>query len=284
MDIDWHYVRGAVVGGLIGGAGTGFITYWAWWIIESRRRISFTVPKLYFGPALTYNGFMGRNYPDDDLIELTFTARFFSNKSLQTGLHNFRIEFCRTTYMGAIPEYIPDPSHVYRDLFEKDVSHSLEAIELPPRQFISFELRTTMDRECWPTLKLCDVVYLSCETPEGKRRRFRVGRIRFPAMPPKGPKGQHYMGVGLFPVKGGAVIRAARNPVPLHLIGKPIIQKSGFYPEDFLFWNGSGWVTSVNDAKVYTDMEVMRSEGEAIKIWNRIPDEWLQPEGTKQEQ
>ncbi len=82
---------------------------------------------------------MGRNYPSEDLVGLTSDVKFFSNKTLQTGLQNLRVEFCRTTYIGKAVEL--STNKIYRDLLTKDGPYSLEKLELPPRQFVTFELR-----------------------------------------------------------------------------------------------------------------------------------------------
>jgi len=47
-------------------------------------------------------------------------------------------------------------------------------------------------RPYW-SLKSCDRVYLSCETPERRKKRFKLGNIRFPEMPPEGIRGIEYM-------------------------------------------------------------------------------------------
>ena len=266
LEIDWKYVRGV----LMGGVGMGILTYLGWHLVESRRRIAFSVPKLYFGPTLTAHRFMGRNYPNDDLVSLDCSIRFFSHKSLATGLDNFRVEFCRTTYMGAIPEFTPDQKDVHRNLLTGG-PYKLEALELPSRQFVTFDLSTAIERKDWPALRLCDCVFLRCETAEGAKRRFRIGRITFPGMPPEGHRGINYLVVDIWPRNSGFIIRATRTKASA-LTGWKEVTYSG--PDQMRYWDGMEWNEASQSAKFYPTHAQARSEGEALRIWDRIPAEW----------
>jgi hypothetical protein len=210
-EIDWKDLRGVIAGG----TAMAFLGYIGLAIAEWRRRICVSTSKVYFGPTLSYNGFMGRNYPSDDSISFDCTIRFFSNKSLQTGLHNFRLEFCRSTYVGPVVELALHEEDIYRDLFHKDKPHSLAEIELPSRTFVSFDIMTMIGRESWPALRPCDVVLLTCETPEGKAKRFPLARIRFPKMPPEMPRGIEQMSVYLMPKDGRFMIVTQRRSAVL---------------------------------------------------------------------
>ncbi|MEX1028010.1 MAG: hypothetical protein WD049_08395 [Candidatus Paceibacterota bacterium] len=266
----WTPLLVLIVGGVLGYLGRLFL--------ESRRRIRFSVDGLYFGPALSWNLFMGRNYPSDHLIGLECTIRFFSEKTATIGLHDFRLEFCRTTYMGKMVEFTPDMRDVLRDLNDKDTPFTLETLELPPRQFVSLELRTSIDRDHWRDVRLCTVVRLSCKTSEGKTKRFTIGSIQVPTMPRASVNGPEYMSVQMMPLHtqadgGPFVILAARRRegVQTNLFTLP--------EEDARYWDGKAWVTGKVQAKKYQKPQDARDAGERVKIWNIVPAEWMESDG-----
>lgn len=250
-------------------------------LLESQRKIRFSVPKLYFGPAMTSNPFMGRNYPSEDSLGLEFEIRFFSKKTEVIGLHRFQIEFCRKTTLGAQVQFRPDMEHVIRDWDKKDSVYRLDVLELPPKKFVHFTLLTHIDRKDWPKVWASNYVRLSCETSDGKRRRFKIGHIQMPEMPPEGLRGLEYMSVNVLPLEHpaklnqpitGFLIQAARRRknVMMNLLD--------LAPEDARYWTGDAWALSKTDAKVYHEHTEARDAGEAAKIWNRVPDEWLTKE------
>jgi hypothetical protein len=264
-NFDWQNAVG-LIGGIITIVGTVGL-----WIREARRKIIFSAPRVYFGPSLNANNFMGRNYPSEDSITLDCDLRFFSNKSLPTGLHNFYLEFCRTTYMGRLVEFTPDPNYVMRDLEKTGVSHTFDTLDLPSRQWVSLQLTTWMDRKKWTVLKCCDFVRLSCETAEGRKKRFPIAGIRFPEMPPEGLRGPEYCSVQITQKDHHderVVIKAVRRH---QLSGMPGIMPLA---EDMRYWSGSTWVESISDARVYSDRKQALDAGEKIKIWNIVPKGW----------
>jgi hypothetical protein len=271
-EYDWKQVTGTIAASIV----VALLGYLGGRLAERRRKIHFSVPRLYFGPALTANAFVGRNYPCDDLIELECDVKFFSDKSTQTGLHNFRFEFCRTSYFGRLVEFTVGPKGIYRDLLKKGSTITLDTLDLPPRQFISFELRTSFPRDKWLQLQQCDFVRLACETPEGSVKRFPVGQISFPDMPPPGVRGIEYCSVQMMPSHippdGRSVITAFRRPKTL---GPPGKLPSA---EDTRYWNGTTWVQSIKEARIYSDPQKAQSEGASIKIWDIVPEEWLTKE------
>lgn len=50
--------------------------------------------------------------------------------------------------------------------------------------------------------------------------------------------------------------------------------------EDVRYWNGTVWVTSQEQAKVYLKPEDARDDGEKIKIWDIVPNEWMEKESV----
>ena len=266
--INWDQVVGAIVGA----SAVALLGFIGVRIVESRRKICFTASRVYFGPDLTYNTFMGRNYPHDDSIGLDCDIKFFSNKSLRTGLHNFRFELCRPSFLRRVVVLTVGRNEIYRDLLKESSEITLDTLELPPRQFVSFELRTMVGRDKWADLRQCDFVRLACETPEGKIKRFAIGRIHFPEMPPKGLRGTEYCSVQVVlnhPPDGRVVIAALRR----QKVPGPVGQMPS--REDTRYWSGTTWVRSIKEATVYEDAEQARADGEPIKIWDRVPSEWI---------
>lgn len=278
-DVDWTDVRGAIIGTL----GASLVIGVVLWVREARRKISFSATQAYFGPALTANAFMGRNHPSEDLIGLDCHLNFFSNKSVATGLHNFQLEFCRQTYMGAVVEFAPDMRYVLRDRdsLEKGKAHSLKTLDLPSRQFVPMQLSTSIDREHWPALRPCTLIRLSCETPEGKKKHFAIKAISFPQMPAEGLRGVRYCCVQLGPNapmhKDSRVIDDSRVIVAIRHQKPPLM---GQLPaeEDIRYWTGHGWTRPFAEAKVFPNQNAAREEGEPIKIWNNVPAEWVNDE------
>ena len=276
-DLDWKSIAVSLITLVVG----GLVTALGLWIREARRKISFSAKDFYYGPDLNANTFMGRNYPSEDRIGLDFDLSLFSYKSVGTGLHNFQIEFCRQSYLGPIVEFLPDMSFVFRDWEKRDVSHNLNTVDLPSREFVTMQLSTSFGREHWAALKPCTLVRLRCETPEGRKRRFKVREIQFPEMPPEGIRGMKYCHVQVMPntplhkqvhvVDGQFVIAATRRQK---------LSSMGQIPpeEDFRYWTGSGWALKVTEARVYKNYQAARDEGEAMKIWNNVPPEWLNDE------
>ncbi|QDT53607.1 hypothetical protein Pan44_16290 [Caulifigura coniformis] len=262
----WDQAKGIVIG-TVGTAAVGGIYLW---IVESRRRINFIAEDVYFGPTLNFNPFMARNYPSEDLVSLDCEVRFFSNKTQTTGLHNFRMEFCRTSYIGSVVEFTLPRDKLHRNIMKKEGPFSLETLELPPREFVSFSLHTIMQREDWPALRSCDSARLVCETPEGKTKRFAIGRFRFPDMPPDGIRGLPLMSVEIIPREQNWIIRALRR-----------YEGQMFYvpnppPDDVRYWAGPAWSNAPQQAEVYKDQADARAAGEKVKIWNIVPPEWLE--------
>lgn len=269
--IEWKqivmYVITLVVGGILTALGL--------WIRETRRKLNFTAQDVYYGPTMSVNQLFGREYPQEDSITLSCDVSFFSNKTETTGLHNFRVEFYRQTYMGAQVEVTIPADRVICNLRKRDTPYTLKTIELPSRQFVSFTMDTFLDRSHWDALRSCDGVRLSCETPEGKTKHFRIGWIRFPDMPPESFRGQKYMGVHLWsattPPDGRVIIRALRK----QKIGPPRVD----YPaEDLRYWNGTQWVESIHMARAYADVKQLRADVEPLKIWHIVPEEWRNDE------
>jgi hypothetical protein len=268
--LDWKAILVSLITLVIGGLLTAF----GLWIREARRKISFTAKDVYFGPTMSFNFLLGREYPQEDSIDLDCNLSFFSYKSQPTGLQNFRFEFCRSTYMGPQVELTVADKEMIRDMQKKDTPYTLETLDLPPREFVPLTLRIWLDRTKWKALRLCDSVRLSCETPESKTKHFRVSSIRFPNMPPEGLRGHKYMGVQLMPnepMDGRIVIMALRK----QKLGPPVVD----YPtEDKRYWNGSEWVRSIKQAKFYSDPKDVRADAEPIKLWHRVPEEWQNDE------
>jgi hypothetical protein len=269
-DVDWRDVRtGLMTTGVLSGSG-----YLIWLMKARRQKIQFFVTKVHFGATENWNLFMGRNYPSQDLISLECDIKFFSNKMEPTGLHDFRLEFCRSTYMGKIVEYTVSKDHIYRGLMkaERNSSIALDTVALPSKEFVSFELSTMIQRKDWAALKQCDFARLSCKTPEGKMIRFSLAHIRFPAMPSEGLRGPHYMSTQFNVDKktNRVFIYTQRRRTTL---GPP-----GQLPasDDFRFWNGTTWVHSQEQAKMYRTVDEGRAEGEKIKIWDLVPSEWME--------
>jgi hypothetical protein len=46
-------------------------------------------------------------------------------------------------------------------------------------------------------------------------------------------------------------------------------------PADIRYWSGTEWITSRDKAKVYSKTDDAIADGETIKIWDKIPDEWI---------
>jgi hypothetical protein len=271
-EINWTVVSTGLVSFALG----NLVSWFARGALEMRRRIRFSAPKVYFGPACTYNSFMGRNYPSDHSISLECSLRFFSEKTQVIGLHDFQLEFCRTSLFGPVVEFAPATDDVYWDLKKNDGPHMLDTLELPPRQFISLDLTTFIDPDNWEELRRCTLARLRCGTPEGRSMRFRIGAIEMPAMPAHGLDGMKHMSVQLTHANphledwtAGVVIAASRLQETMD-ISKYIKGEDKFY------WNGDGWAGSKNAAKLYRSVEEARAEGEAIKIWDIVPNEWLQ--------
>jgi hypothetical protein len=282
-NLDWP----GIVKALLIAAGGGILTVFGYSIRESRRRINFSAKDLYYGPAMHANNFMGRNYPSEDRIGFDCDLSFFSNKSVATGLHKFQLEFCRESYIGRVVEFEPDMTFVLKDMHAigtPGASHSLKKLDLPSRQFETMHLSSSFGREDWDALRSCTVVRLRCETPEGKKKRFTIGRIKFPDMPPAGFRGLEYCGMYIVSTAG-----YGKTP-PSSYDGKVVIAtirrqtmlgpRGQMFPsdEDTRYWTGTGWSRSLTDAKVYPEMKVARSEGEAVKIWNSVPEEWRNDE------
>src|SRR5205085_1420013 len=140
-----------------------------------------------------------------DRIGFDCNLSFFSNKSVATGLHNFQLEFCRETYIGRIVEFEPDMTSVLKDIDKvgtPGASHSLTKIDLPSRQFETMHLSSSFGREHWDALRPCTIVRLRCETPEGKKKRFMIGNIGFPDMPPAGFRGLEYCQMSMATIAG----------------------------------------------------------------------------------
>jgi hypothetical protein len=272
-NVEWKTVWTGLIGLVLGGA----LTWLARTFLEMRRRIRFSVPSLYFGPALDHNNFMGRNYPSEDMLGLDCELRFFSEKAEVIGLHDFHIEFCQETIFVLRVHFRPDMDHVVRDINNKETPYRLDALELPPKKFVSVTLMAHLERKDWPQICACNVVQLSCKTSSGQKRRFTIGHIKMPEMPPEGVRGLPYMSVQVMPKElsndfkpsVGFVILAARrrNPPRMNLLDLPA--------EDARYWSGDGWVASKTEAKNYRTLQDARSAGELAKIWNVVPEEWL---------
>ena len=229
-----------------------------------------------FGSALQYNGFMARNYPSDDLISLECEISFFSEKPETIGLDKFEVQFCRTSHLKQVVEFVPDKNDVYRDWDKRDGPHCLDRLELPHRKFVIFELRVFIERKDWPKLHLCTNVRLSCRTAEGRIKRFTIGSIRMPSMPAEGIRGEEFMSVQVMPKN------FPHHPDPKSLVIMAFRRQEGEMMDlftipavDTRFWNGVRWVTSREEAKVYPKQDDARLDGEAIRIWDKIPNEWM---------
>jgi hypothetical protein len=266
-DIDWKWVRGALVGGVLVAVTSLIIQK----VLEVRRRVILTVRSYRFGPSMSAHTFMGSAYPSDDSISMECDVSFFSNKISQTGLHNFRFEFCRSTYMGRIVE-LSVRERLHRDFLKETYVGLLTTLDLPSRSFVSVDIFTVIGRSQWEALRSCDFVQLTCETPEGKTRRFAIGPIHFPNMPPEGRRGPEYMRTFIDSKNrqgGQLIIKTEReSKAPQSLDYRP-------GPDETRYWSGEDWVREIEQAKVYKDMKVAREEGDNLKIWDRVPKEWL---------
>jgi hypothetical protein len=96
-----------------------------------------------------------------------------------------------------------------------------------------------------------------------------------PSMPPKGIDGIQYMSMQTMPKNfpqtpdpHNLVIMAARRSKNM----QTNLYSPG--PEDSRFWNGSTWVREKNEAKMYSEIQEAHSDGEKVKIWNIVPNEW----------
>jgi hypothetical protein len=270
VQIDW----GKILTGIIA-AGAAWIARSVW---EMRRRIRFSVPELYFGPALNHNPFLGRDYPSEDMFGLDCEIRFFNEKPDVIGLHEFHFEFCRKTTLRTQVDFRPDMDHVIRDWDKKDSVFRLEVLELPSKKFVCLSLRFHIDREDWPKVSECNFVRLACKTSDGKRKHFPIGDIKIPEMPPPGLRGREYMSVNILPLEyppqpnqpiSGFVIQAARRRKPV------MMNFLELAPEDARYWTGDDWARSKGKGRVFREHTEARDEGERLKIWDRVPDEWL---------
>lgn len=276
--IEWKTLWTGLAGMLLG----GILTRLAGSAMEMRRKIRFSAPHVYFGPALTENQFMGVNYPAEDLIGFECEIRFFSEKSETIGLHEFQLEFCKMKYFRTIVEFRPEMHHVLPDIGNEATPYSLKTLEIPVRKFVSVNLRTHFERKDWPSFRSCSCVRLTCKTSDGKRKHFNIGRIQMPEMPPEGVRGVEYMSLQVtrrHRAKSGKtttpdiVIMASRRrrDVQTNFFTAPTQQ-------DVRFWDGEGWVNSEDRARVYRDQKDARKDGERVKIWNIVPQEWMQTE------
>ncbi len=261
MDVtSWQSAGWALLGSLAGAVGTGIVV----WAREEGRQICFDVKNLRFGPSFSFSHFMGGNIPSDDLVSLSCEIQFFSNKTQKTGLHDFCLEFCRTTYIGAVSELTISGDSIYREYLSNDMS-TLKRIELPSREFVAFSIYTELGRSTWQALKMCDSVRLVARTPEGKTKRFKIGRSYFPQMPPEGIRGADYMAVSLesdieyetrlpaFVIKTTRWVKASER----HRYAKP---------NDCRYWSGSDWVQHASSAMTYRTPEEARQEAANLKI------------------
>src|SRR5262249_54819813 len=156
------------------------------------------------------------------------------------------------TYMGKIVEFEPDMTFVFKDLDKARIpgaSISLKELDLPSRQFETMQLSSSFGREHWEALKSCTVVRLRCETPEGKKKRFAIGKIKFPEMPPAGFRGLEYCQMSMATIAGfgrqpptgwdGRVLIVAIRRQKLGLPGQGLPSE-----EDTRYWSGTEWVRS----------------------------------------
>ena len=269
--IEWKTVSTSLVILVLG----GILGYLGRILIESRKRIRFITRDVYFGPALFWNLFMGRNYPSENAISFECEIKFFSERSQTVGLHDFRLQFCHKTLLGSVVDFEPDMQRVYRDMDKKDGPHLLGAIELQSRTFISFQLSTYIGREHWQKMQHCTFVRLRCKTAEGRIKHFTIDAICMPSMPPEGMDGTQYMSVQVTPTN----YPQTSNPMSLVIMAarRREHEQTNLFtiaPEDLRYWDGTGWVKSKAEAKVYSNMDEAHSDGERVKIWNLVPNEW----------
>jgi hypothetical protein len=101
-------------------------------------------------------------------------------------------------------------------------------------------------------------------------------------MPIEGVRGSEYCHVQVMPNtplhkqihvnNGQFVIAATRRQKTTASMGQMPPE------EDFRYWSGSVWVRSVIEARIYASQNAARNEGESIRIWNNVPDEWRNDE------
>ena len=241
--------------------------------LESIRRIQLTVTDLYYGPSLTYNCFMGRNYPADDSIEFIADVAFFSSKSMPVGLLNFYLEFTNSTRFYEEPEMVIPASKFVPDFDQTNVVHRLDTLVLPSHEFIKANIQVFFDREQWKELEQCRYAYLACTTPDGRRKRFMISRLTFPEMPPEGIRG---ISISQVQVELSTlhqrriVITASRVPNPENGVMHFDREREKMY------WTGSEWTHSEEAAETYDSPIEARKCGERIKIWNIVPEAWLE--------
>ena len=271
MQIDW----GKILTGIIA-AGLAWIARSVW---EMRQRIRVSVPEVYFGPALNHNPFLGRDYPSEDMLGLDCEIRFFNEKLDVIGLHEFHFEFCRKTAFHTKVDFRPNMDRVIRDWNKKDSEFRLDVLELPSKKFVSLSLRLHIGREDWAKVSRFNFVRLACKTADGKRKRFPIGDIKVPEMPREGRRGLEHMSVNVLPLEyppqlnqpiSGFVIQAARRRKQV------MMNLFELDPDDARYWTGDGWARSKGEGKVFLEQTEARDEGERVKIWNRVPDEWLE--------
>lgn len=263
-DIDWASATTHSLS-VIGGLAIGSTFHW---LNEARRKIYFSAVDVHFGPAENYNNFVGRNCPHEDLIELTCEVRFFSKKTMSTGLHDFHIQFCQRTRWGTSAVTGFDHKSFYRDLEEKDGPKRLDTLVLHPREFVCFSITLHLSREYWPLLRLCDHVRLGCETVEGKRKRLFISDIRFPDMPDEAPRGIEFMSANVDHVNGQFRIRIVRR----HKTAQPPMASPP--QSDIRYWTDAGWTPDANACRLFDSHAQAKAEGERLEIWKIVPQEW----------